>query len=463
MINNAIIRGLLLVAQEVRLAVSEQQRMNYADNNNINCVEQSAVSDDAVVLAIGGLCTGSGVVVMHYLGMSAIAFPGKITWDYGVIVASILIALVASMAAFWILFRLLSLYPQKELLRLGSAVVMTIAVCGMHYTGMVAATFTYSPGQSSGASASTISADEAFYISFAATLCFIMVLIILILADLRAWLYSVTYNLKRADDLVTKLQGARLNDTPALLAKYLHARELRESIDREASRSLLLRSSFDNNHSTISNATNEVSVVYSHHIGSVRTPRERSGSASSSDGEAHKDYRVLAKPSTGSSTRNNKRHIGSSSSNSGRIHSIDETQPTLILTGTVSGDDEWDSHSLAASVQGEHQIKLAPVRRMSLPLKSNDHDHASSGVVLDGIATCNRHDEVEGVDVEAQVEMGTEQKVDDAEQCLTVHELFDQVVREEAQKQLQLQMLQPTRSVLTACDSDVRQFDDSPC
>jgi NO-binding membrane sensor protein with MHYT domain len=84
-------------------------------------------------------------MVMHYLGtnicfiynfhMSAMVFPGDITWDYGIVSASIAIALVASTAAFWILFRLLSLYPQKEVLRLGSAAIMTTAVCGMHYAG----------------------------------------------------------------------------------------------------------------------------------------------------------------------------------------------------------------------------------------------------------------------------------------------------------------------------------------
>ncbi len=62
-------------------------------------------------LLSGGLLAGSGVCCMHYLGMWAMSFQGHIVWDEGVIAASILIALVASTAAFWILFRLLSLYP----------------------------------------------------------------------------------------------------------------------------------------------------------------------------------------------------------------------------------------------------------------------------------------------------------------------------------------------------------------
>eukprot|EP00598_Pedospumella_elongata_P004470 CAMPEP_0184980346 /NCGR_PEP_ID=MMETSP1098-20130426/10337_1 /TAXON_ID=89044 /ORGANISM="Spumella elongata, Strain CCAP 955/1" /LENGTH=123 /DNA_ID=CAMNT_0027503757 /DNA_START=198 /DNA_END=566 /DNA_ORIENTATION=+ len=36
-------------------------------------------------LLLGGLITGSGVVVMHYLGMAAMRFQGHIVWNAGVI------------------------------------------------------------------------------------------------------------------------------------------------------------------------------------------------------------------------------------------------------------------------------------------------------------------------------------------------------------------------------------------
>ncbi len=72
----------------------------------------------------GGLLTGLGVCVMHFLGMWALEFDGEIDWDKGIIAASVIIALLASTTAFWILYRLLSLYPSMEALRLGSAVIM---------------------------------------------------------------------------------------------------------------------------------------------------------------------------------------------------------------------------------------------------------------------------------------------------------------------------------------------------
>lgn len=99
-------------------------------------------------LVLGGVITGSGVSVMHYIGMTAMRIHyngGEAIEVYnpGIVFASVLIAIVAATAAFWILFRLLSIFPERESLRQASAVIMAIAVTGMHYTGMVAVQYDY--------------------------------------------------------------------------------------------------------------------------------------------------------------------------------------------------------------------------------------------------------------------------------------------------------------------------------
>jgi hypothetical protein len=93
-------------------------------------------------LIVGGIIAGGGVCIMHYIGMIAIHAGVKIHWNGGVVFASVLIAIVAATAAFWILFRMLALYPAYESLRFLSSLVAAIAVCGMHYTGMMAASYT---------------------------------------------------------------------------------------------------------------------------------------------------------------------------------------------------------------------------------------------------------------------------------------------------------------------------------
>jgi NO-binding membrane sensor protein with MHYT domain len=52
------------------------------------------------------------------------------------VAASAAIAIVASIVALWLAFNLRGKWQM-----LGSALVMGVAVCGMHYTGMQAATF----------------------------------------------------------------------------------------------------------------------------------------------------------------------------------------------------------------------------------------------------------------------------------------------------------------------------------
>jgi signal transduction histidine kinase/CheY-like chemotaxis protein len=87
-------------------------------------------------LLAGGLFMGLGVATMHYIGMAAMQMAVHISYDPTLFVLSIVIAVVASIAALWLSFNTPSIAK-----KLGAAVVMGAAVCGMHYTGMAAASY----------------------------------------------------------------------------------------------------------------------------------------------------------------------------------------------------------------------------------------------------------------------------------------------------------------------------------
>jgi PAS domain S-box-containing protein len=91
----------------------------------------------ATPLLIGGIAMGLGVTTMHYAGMAAMRMAATINYDDMLLVASVVIAIIAGTAALWLSFNLRSLRA-----KLVSAVVMAAAVCGMHYTGMAAASYT---------------------------------------------------------------------------------------------------------------------------------------------------------------------------------------------------------------------------------------------------------------------------------------------------------------------------------
>lgn len=84
-------------------------------------------------LVTGGVLTGAGVAGMHYLGMSAMNLRGSLRYDTVFVAASVVIAIVAATAALWF-----ALNVRGPVATAGAALVMGIAVCGMHYTGMAA-------------------------------------------------------------------------------------------------------------------------------------------------------------------------------------------------------------------------------------------------------------------------------------------------------------------------------------
>jgi diguanylate cyclase (GGDEF)-like protein len=92
-------------------------------------------------LAFGALVMGAGISAMHYTGMAAMRMQPGIDYDPTLFGASLMIAVGASGAALWIAFRLRQHAPFVRLIRGGAAVIMGIAIVGMHYTGMAAARF----------------------------------------------------------------------------------------------------------------------------------------------------------------------------------------------------------------------------------------------------------------------------------------------------------------------------------
>lgn len=84
-------------------------------------------------LLLAGVITGAGVVVMHYSGMAAIVMSARIKYDPVLVSASIVVAVAAATAAFW-----LSLKTDRTWHKVGAALAMGAAIAGMHYTGMAA-------------------------------------------------------------------------------------------------------------------------------------------------------------------------------------------------------------------------------------------------------------------------------------------------------------------------------------
>jgi NO-binding membrane sensor protein with MHYT domain len=92
-------------------------------------------------LLLGGTIIGIGVASMHYLGMGAVRVQASLSYNAGLVAASVVIAVIAGTAALWMALRLDSLWST-----LIASLVAGVAVNGMHYTGMAAVRAQAAPG-----------------------------------------------------------------------------------------------------------------------------------------------------------------------------------------------------------------------------------------------------------------------------------------------------------------------------
>src|SRR6202048_4023660 len=88
-------------------------------------------------LVLSGIFMGLGIAGMHYTGMAAMRGHVELSYDPLFVALSLVIAIGASTVALWLAFRTTDLGH-----KLVASAVMGLAVSGMHYTAMRAAIFT---------------------------------------------------------------------------------------------------------------------------------------------------------------------------------------------------------------------------------------------------------------------------------------------------------------------------------
>ena len=94
----------------------------------------TAVSRSGAI--VGGAITGAAISAMHYAGMASVRIPAHAVWSPGYVVASIVIGISASALALHVALR----RNDFRSLALG-AELFTLAIVGMHFTGMSAVAY----------------------------------------------------------------------------------------------------------------------------------------------------------------------------------------------------------------------------------------------------------------------------------------------------------------------------------
>jgi diguanylate cyclase (GGDEF)-like protein len=85
---------------------------------------------------LGGAIVGIGISAMHYVGISAMLMGGQIVWDAWLVSTSLLLGISLGGAAI-----LVGTWGRNWRWRARGALILTVAICAMHFTGMGAAGF----------------------------------------------------------------------------------------------------------------------------------------------------------------------------------------------------------------------------------------------------------------------------------------------------------------------------------
>lgn len=210
----------------------------------------------------GALLMGSGVAGMHYAGMAALRMTPGIHYDPAIFGLSVGVAVLASGVALWIAFRLRRQSQRVRALRAGSAVVMGVAIVGMHYTGMAAAAFPF--GSVCGAAYTGASAEWLALVIIIVTLAVLAIALIISVLDLRmeARTAVLAHSLAEANQ---ELAYLALHDNLTKLSNRLLLEDrLNQAIrtaDREKRHFALMFMDLD--------GFKAINDVYGHHVGDL--------------------------------------------------------------------------------------------------------------------------------------------------------------------------------------------------
>jgi NO-binding membrane sensor protein with MHYT domain len=84
---------------------------------------------------IGGACVGVGIGLMHYAGMQALILPGMLAWDAGLVAASVTTGVIFAAGAMIAFHR----WTGRRAIWTAAG-LFAVAICGLHFTAMAAAT-----------------------------------------------------------------------------------------------------------------------------------------------------------------------------------------------------------------------------------------------------------------------------------------------------------------------------------
>jgi NO-binding membrane sensor protein with MHYT domain len=169
-------------------------------------------------IIIGSLFMSAALVVMRSMGIASIYIPGSVIVSNGTVVAQAVIAVVGSATGFLMYFRLLSLYPSCDMLRLACAVHGVFLFTGSRFVSLAGSTFEYDATVRMPSEEVSLTSSHLVVGVIISTVMTSFLVLVYVLSDLRACLQRTHAQQRQADRALLALlyrPAAERNLTPA--------------------------------------------------------------------------------------------------------------------------------------------------------------------------------------------------------------------------------------------------------
>jgi NO-binding membrane sensor protein with MHYT domain len=156
-------------------------------------------------IIIGGCVAGSGIVLTHYISMMGIEFKGSVDYNPGVVALSVLVSMFTLCLGYFLFFRVLSVFPSLDYLRVFCAVTCVMDG-GVHYIALAAMKFTTSQDSADPQISDSVPAYWLAYWTLVCTLAVFVLISVAAISDLRSWLLRTSVQLHRAEVLIESIK-----------------------------------------------------------------------------------------------------------------------------------------------------------------------------------------------------------------------------------------------------------------
>lgn len=170
-----------------------------ADSRRFSRANLAAYTQKLEKIVTGALFMSTALVIMRFMGMASMIIPGRIRITTSSIVAHAILAVVGSIGGFWVYFRVLSLFPSWDTLRIACAIEGVLFFTGLQYVALAGAVFEHDPSVEMPGEDQAIPWTRLAVGVIISTVLLAFLVLVYVLFDLRVWLLRTNAQLRQAD------------------------------------------------------------------------------------------------------------------------------------------------------------------------------------------------------------------------------------------------------------------------